>query len=91
MKIELLWPAITILALLVTQWVKKVVRPSYWQTKTGKQVLRLVPVAFGSLACALLSVAGVVNAASLDVDALLGAGMGATAIALFHGGRVASK
>lgn len=91
MKIELLWPMITIAALLFTQFVKGKVKPSYWQTETGTHVLRLIPVAFGALVCAALGFVGVAGAHSLDIDALLGAGMGATAIALFHGGKAVQK
>ena len=91
MNIELLWPLVTIAALLFTQFIKSRVRPAYWKTKTGHQVLRLIPVAFGALCCAVLGTLGVINAAKLDVDVLFGAGMGATAIALFHGGKAVQK
>jgi hypothetical protein len=84
MSIGLLWPMVALSALIVTQVVKKLVKPKYWQTRTGTKVLRLVPVAFGSLACALLGQAGVSGAGDVDVDALLGGGMGATAVAAFH-------
>lgn len=91
MSIELFWPVVAVAALIFTQFVKSKVRPGYWQTKTGKQVLRLIPIAFGATACIVLGALGVTGARSIDVDALLGAGMGASAIALFHGHRAVRK